>query len=286
MDLSEGRTSRNVEDRRGRSVPGGLKLGGCGTLIVALVLLVFFGKDSLPLLESLGEMSLPESDSRVGVPGDAVGGDSASEFVSKVLADTEDTWAELFRLHGGNYQVPTLVLFDRRVESACGFGSAAVGPFYCPGDDSIYLDLSFFAELERLGGTGDFAQAYVLAHEVGHHVQNQLGIFDLADRIKTQLPGRENEVSMRLELQADCLAGVWAHHGHRARGILEPGDLEEGLTAAAAIGDDRLSRMTGGTITPDSFTHGTSSQRAAWLKRGLEQGTIDACNTFSSTSFQ
>jgi len=259
-------------------MPGNLKLGGCGSLLVILVLVLFFGPDSLQLLNSIEETS-PNTGYVDNQPNRNLPADEATEFISRVLANTEDTWHELFRAGSLTYQQPTLVLFSGMVESACGFQSAAVGPFYCPGDRKIYLDLTFFDELARLGGRGDFAQAYVLAHEVGHHVQNQLGYFDLAEPLKRRSPAQANAISVRLELQADCLAGVWAHHGDRLQQILEPGDLEEGLTTAAAIGDDRLSRMSGNVIAPESFTHGSSRDRVEWLRRGLETGDPQACDT-------
>jgi predicted metalloprotease len=203
-----------------------------------------------------------------------------AQFVSVVLADTEDTWREIFKDLGKQYGEPKLVLFSGSVQSACGSASTAVGPFYCPSDQKLYLDLTFFRALrEKLGAPGDFAQAYVIAHEVGHHVQNLLGLGQLRQ-------GRQgtggNSVSVRRELQADCLAGVWAHHAEQARKILEPGDLEEAVRAAAAVGDDRLQRQSQGTVVPDSFTHGSSAQRVGWLKRGLEGGDVAGCDTFAA----
>jgi len=249
--------------------------------LTILILVFFFGPDSLQLLDSVEQVSVPEAGYSDRQPDRNAPADAGTEFISKVLADTEDTWTELFRSGGLDYQQPKLVLFSGMVESACGYQSAAVGPFYCPGDQKVYLDLAFFDELSRLGGRGDFAQAYVLAHEVGHHVQNQLGYFELAERLKRRSPSQANAVSVRLELQADCLAGVWAHHGNRLRQIMEPGDLEEGLTTAGAIGDDRLSRMSGNMIAPESFTHGSSRDRTEWLGRGLETGDPKACDTFA-----
>jgi predicted metalloprotease len=208
------------------------------------------------------------------------------EFVSVVLADTEDTWHELFRESGGAYREPKLVLFSGAVDSACGFAQAAMGPFYCPADQKVYIDLSFFADLRRrFGAPGDFAQAYVIAHEVGHHVQALLGISDEVRAARRELGEAEgNRLLVRQELQADCLAGVWAHHAHRARNVLERGDVEEALGAAAAIGDDRLQKRSRGHATPDSFTHGSSAQRTRWFKFGLDHGSLEACDTFKATT--
>jgi len=206
--------------------------------------------------------------------------DEQADFISVVLADTEDTWTSIFRQQGGQYVPPGLVLFSDMVRSACGFNSAAVGPFYCPPDRKVYIDLSFFRDLSRMGGNGDFARAYVLAHEVGHHVQNLLGISEKVQSMQSRMRETEaNALSVRLELQADCFAGVWAYHADQ-RQILESGDIEEGLAAAAAVGDDRLMKMSGRAVSPASFTHGTSEQRASWLKRGLSAGNLQACDTF------
>jgi predicted metalloprotease len=207
------------------------------------------------------------------------------DFVSVVLADTEDTWSRLFAQGGSSYRAPRLVLFYDLVESACGFGEAAMGPFYCPADRSVYLDLGFFREMsERFGAPGDFAAAYVVAHEIGHHVQNLLGVSDqvLAAQARARDAQASNALSVRLELQADCLAGVWGHHAAAGRDLLEPGDVEEGLRAAAAIGDDRIQRMAGGGVSPESWTHGSSAQRAEWLRRGLRDGSVESCDTFSA----
>jgi predicted metalloprotease len=207
-----------------------------------------------------------------------------AEFVSVVLADTEDTWDALFREMGRTYQQPTLVLFSGAVDSACGMASAAVGPFYCPMDQKVYIDLSFYSDLKnRFGAPGDFAQAYVIAHEVGHHVQNLLGIAEKVNSLRSRTSESEsNRLSVMMELQADCLAGVWAHHADRARQILETGDIEEALNAASMIGDDRMQRRSGGYVSPDSFTHGSSSQRVRWFRRGLESGSLGQCNTFQA----
>ncbi|MEZ5331101.1 MAG: neutral zinc metallopeptidase [Thermoanaerobaculia bacterium] len=278
--------SSNVEDRRGRA-PMGLPMGrgglGCGGLILVLAIAYFLGVDPQALLQVVGESSsveqpLPGS-TPTGAPQDELG-----RFASVVLADTEETWSGLFARMGGSYREPTLVLFTQAVRSGCGFASAATGPFYCPADGKVYLDLGFFQELDRrLGAPGDFAQAYVIAHEIGHHVQNLLGISDRVSQAQ-QSSSREqgNALSVRLELQADCLAGVWAYHAHHERQLLEPGDVEEGLRAAAAIGDDTLQKQAQGYTVPETWTHGSSDQRVRWLRRGLESGDPDACQTFGS----
>ena len=213
------------------------------------------------------------------------GNDESAQFVSAILADTEDTWTTIFPRMGMQYQAPKLVLFSDQVSSACGYNSAATGPFYCPGDRKVYLDLGFFRELDRLGAPGDFAQAYVIGHEVGHHVQNLLGIsgkvHDLQNRSGTT---QANALSVLLELQADCFAGVWAHYADKYRSLLEPGDVDEGLRAASAIGDDRLLKRAGKRISPESFTHGSSEQRTFWLRKGLESGDIATCDTFSAAA--
>jgi hypothetical protein len=243
--------------------------GGLATLVV-LAIALLTGMDPREILQST-----PSADT--GQPaGPPPADDPEAQFVSVILADTEDTWNELFAAHGTDYQEPTLVLFSGAVQSACGFNSAAVGPFYCPADRQVYIDLSFFDQLaRRFGAPGDFAQAYVIAHEVGHHVQNLLGISDQVHAARLRSSEREaNRLSVALELQADCLAGVWGYH---ARDILEPGDIEEGLRAAAAIGDDAIQRQATGTIRPESWTHGSSEQRVEWLRRGLASGDPDAC---------
>jgi predicted metalloprotease len=277
MRWRTGRRSTNVEDRRGRRLGGGLKLGGGATLLI-IVLALFLGQDPLQFLETAGEFSVPApaTDQAAGIT------DEQADFISVVLGDTEDTWTYLFEQEGRQYAPPTLVLFSDAVQSACGFNSAAVGPFYCPPDHKVYIDLSFFRDLSRLGGQGDFARAYVLAHEVGHHVQNLLGVSDQVNALQSRVTqAQANALSVRLELQADCLAGVWAHHADRQRQILETGDIEEALATAAAIGDDRLLKMSGRAVTPESFTHGTSEQRARWLRAGLSSGNLQTCDTFS-----
>jgi predicted metalloprotease len=208
--------------------------------------------------------------------------DEQSQFVAVVLADTEDTWNAVFRNAGRQYQEPTLVLFSGSVRSACGFAQAAMGPFYCPADQKVYIDLSFYSDLKnRFRAPGDFAQAYVIAHEVGHHVQTLLGVSEQVQRKKARLSKVEaNQLSVRQELQADCLAGIWAHHADRTRNLLERGDIEEGLNAASAIGDDRMQKQSQGYVTPESFTHGSSAQRVKWFKRGYQTGDVNACDTF------
>ena len=270
MRWDMGRRSDNIEDRRGMGIP--IVGGGIGTVVI-LLLALFFGFDPSSILPT-GPSAPPVAPNQSP---SASGGDPVRDFVSVVLADTEDTWRAIFRDLGTQYREPKLVLFTGAVQSACGSASAAVGPFYCPSDQKLYLDLSFFRALrDRLGAPGDFAQAYVIAHEVGHHVQNLLGL----GQIRGGRGAGDNNVSVRRELQADCLAGVWAHHAEQARKILEPGDLEEAIRAAAAIGDDRLQRQSQGTVVPDSFTHGTSAQRVRWLRAGLESGDVARCDTF------
>jgi hypothetical protein len=269
-----------VEDRRGLSLGGGAGLG-CGGLLLLLVLSLITGVNPLELLNQVQQ---PETGG-YSEPGRTAPdqNDEMSQFVRTVLADTETTWHEIFEQMGRRYQEPTLVLFSDRVSSACGLSSSAVGPFYCPGDQKVYLDMSFFRQLDQqFGAPGDFAQAYVIAHEVGHHVQNLLGISDQVHYRRQQSSRAEaNELSVRLELQADCLAGVWGYHANRSRQMLETGDLEEGLNAAAAIGDDVLQRRMGGDVAPESWTHGSSQMRVEWFRRGLQSGSPSVCDTFS-----
>lgn len=280
MRWESGRRSDNVEDRRGLRVTRGVAGGGLGTLVLVLIGL-YFGVDPSTILNTIpsgGGSSVEQSN----VPRPAAE-DALADFVSVVLADTEDTWGALFREKGRSYEAPKLVLFTDNVESACGLAGAATGPFYCPADHKLYLDLSFFGELgRRFGAPGDFAQAYVVAHEVGHHVQNLLGIEGKVRAARGRAGGREaNLLSVRLELQADCFAGVWGNRADRVRRLLDPGDLEEALRAAAAIGDDRLQRETRGRAVPDSFTHGTSAQRVSWFRRGFATGDLTRCDTFA-----
>jgi predicted metalloprotease len=269
-----GRTgSANVEDRRGMRMPGGMVGGGAG-LIIAIIAALIFGVDPGAILNQAPVVQDQAQTSPAG--------DEASEFVSVILADTERTWNDLLAQRGIDYPEPTLVLFSGAVQSACGMAGSAVGPFYCPNDQQVYLDTSFFTDLsERFGAPGDFAQAYVIAHEVGHHVQNVLGVFEQTRPLQERAPGEEaNAIQVRVELQADCLAGVWAHHAQSQQDFLEWGDVEEGLGAASAIGDDRLQRQTQGHVVPESFTHGSSEQRVRWFRTGLEAGRVEACDTF------
>ena len=258
---------------------------GCGGIILVIVIAVVTGQDPQQLMDMLGQSQVMVDERPAPGPGSPAGTpDPLGAFASTVLADTEDTWNALLPRMGQRYQEPTLVLFSNAVRSACGFGSAATGPFYCPADGKLYLDLDFLSEMDRrLGAPGDFAQAYVIAHEVGHHVQNLLGISDAVRQAQRQQSSQRevNALSVRLELQADCLAGVWGHHAHQRR-LLEPGDVEEGLRAAAAIGDDRLQRQAGRYTSPESWTHGSSEQRVSWLRRGLSSGDPDVCDTFGS----
>ena len=276
------RESSNIEDRRGMSPArvgsvGGLGIGG---IVLVLAVSYFTGTNPLTLInmlsgvQSMTESSAPSEPAPTGAPSDQLG-----KFASVVLADTETTWKQLL---GPEYEEPRLVLFTGAVRSACGTTSSAVGPFYCPGDHKVYLDLTFFNEMaQRLGAPGDFAQAYVIAHEVGHHVQNLTGVAEKITRLQRQASEKDaNALSVRMELQADCFAGVWGHHANRTRNLIEPGDFEEGLKAAAAIGDDRLQKMGQGYVQPESWTHGSSDQRMTWLRRGLESGDPNRCNTF------
>lgn len=281
MRWRNNRESDNVEDRRGLRAAPTLAGGGIGTVVLLLVAW-YFGIDPSMLLQGGSSSGALNPQSVQISPAD----DETRKFVSVVLADTEDTWHDLFRRMGGTYQEPKLVLFSGAVQSACGFAQAAVGPFYCPGDHKVYIDLGFFDELKnRFRAPGDFAQAYVIAHEIGHHVQNLLGISGKVESLRRGASAAEsNALSVRLELQADCFAGVWAHHAHKARQILETGDVEEGLNAASAIGDDRLQKQARGHVTPDSFTHGSSAQRVRWFKRGIAGGDLRQCDTFNAGS--
>lgn len=288
MRLDDGRESRHIEDRRGSG--SGMPLGGrsigIGTLVLALVAM-YLGVDPRLVLESGGGPA-PTQQNAPGPAALQASADPAEEalahFVSRVLADTEDTWSELFaRSATTAYRPPTLVLYRGGTRTACGMGQAAMGPFYCPGDEKVYLDLSFYQALQsRFRAPGDFAQAYVLAHEVGHHVQHLLGI---ADKVRQAQSGgdtrRANALQVRMELQADCFAGLWAHHAQRSRQILEAGDVDEALAAAAAIGDDALQQQARGYVVPESFTHGSAAQRVRWFSRGLEQGRLKHCDTFA-----
>ena len=278
------RESTNVEDRRGRGPAMRTGAGiGCGGLLLVLVLAFATGQDPLQLLQVFQATEVQVPGAAPGIPGDAAPpGDELGRFASVVLADLEETWSGIFTQAGVRYRPPTLVLYSGAVQSACGMSSAATGPFYCPADERVYIDLSFFEELDRrFGAPGDFAQAYVIAHEVGHHVQNLLGISEKVQSAQARSASdREaNRYSVALELQADCLAGVWAYHAHHERQLLEPGDVDEGLASAAAIGDDRMQRRATGTVQPETWTHGSSEQRVAWLQRGLRSGDPDICET-------
>ncbi len=292
MKWEGNRESDNVEDRRdegggGSGFGGGGLLGGrsigIGTLVVALLGGWVLGINPLTLLGLLSS----QGDAPVQVEAPAPrppADDRLARFVSTVLADTEDVWSSVFSERGGSYQAPRLVLFRGATRTACGQGQTAMGPFYCPGDQKVYIDLGLYETLKnRLGAPGDFAQAYVIAHEVGHHVQHLLGISGKVEQMRGRVSQSEqNALSVRLELQADCLAGVWANHANNARQILEHGDVAEAMNAAARIGDDALQRAAGGAVVPDSFTHGTSAQRQRWFDNGLKTGSVKACDTFST----
>ena len=285
MRWQDGRRSTNVEDRRGSRIPGRVKGGSIGILLLALVGM-YFGIDPSIIL-NMGESVQVSQPGQSGAPVEQTEEDrQLAEFVSVVLADTEDVWKEQFRAAGQTYAEPNLVLFSGAVQSACGFAEAAMGPFYCPGDGKVYIDLSFYRELKRnMNAPGDFAQAYVIAHEVGHHVQNLLGLSRQMESMRRQVSKTEyNRLSVKMELQADCFAGLWAHHAHRARQVVEPGDIDEALNAASQIGDDRLQKQQRGYVTPDSFTHGTSAQRVSWFQRGYQPGRFDNCDTFNAAS--
>jgi uncharacterized protein len=289
------RQSENVEDRRGEGGGGGggrMRIGGrgvgVGTIVVALVAGWIFGINPLTVLGLLsgdgGSISAPTQQQAPAQrpPAD----DKAAAFISTILADTEDVWSKVLASSGSRYEAPRLVLFSGRTPTACGGGDAAMGPFYCPGDRKVYIDLQFFETLRaRLGAPGDFAQAYVVAHEVGHHIQQMMGITAKVDGMRGRISeAQSNALSVRVELQADCLAGVWAHHSQKGKNWLEQGDLEEAMNAAAKIGDDALQRKSQGTVVPESFTHGSSEQRMRWFQRGYQGGKVAECNTFEARS--
>ena len=287
MKWEGNRESDNVEDRRGSGggfpIPGGRGIG-IGTIVIALLGGWRLGVNPLTLLGLLSGGGVPPAQEQQAPAQRPPADDRLARFVSTVLADTEDVWHGVFRQAGGSYQEPRLVLFRGATPTACGTGQAAMGPFYCPADQKVYIDLGFYETLQsRLGAPGDFAQAYVIAHEVGHHVQNLLGISAKVDQMRGRVSQAEyNRLSVRLELQADCFAGVWAHHAQNARQILEQGDVEEAMNAAAQIGDDALQRSSGGAVVPESFTHGTSAQRQRWFHTGMQQGSLKACDTFAA----
>lgn len=278
MRWGSGRSS-NIEDRRGMSM-GKLAGGGIGTIVIALIAM-YFGVDPSVILNQANNLA-PEQQTQTQFSPEE---ERLKEFMSVVLADTEDVWGGLFSSAGKSYEQPKLVLFSGAVQSGCGAAQSAMGPFYCPADRKMYLDMSFFNELsKRLDAPGDFAQAYVVAHEVGHHVQNLMGI---AKRVHSaqQGGGREaNALQVRMELQADCFAGVWAHHANKKRQILEPGDTEEALAAASGVGDDRLQQKSRGYVVPESFTHGSSAQRMRWFSTGMQHGDPAQCDTFNTTN--
>ena len=288
MKWEKGRRSSNVEDRRGVSGGGGMGAGigrlGFGGVAIVVVVGLLLGKNPLEMLGLLAQMQGdPGAGQTQQGPAPAPVDDQASQFVGAILGDTEDVWTKEFAASGSTYQPPALVLFSDSVQSACGGATAAVGPFYCPADRKVYLDTSFFAQMRsQLGGGGDFAEAYVIAHEVGHHIQTLTGVSAKvnAERQRGSVKGAEG-LLVRQELQADCYAGVWAHHGQKRNSWMEPGDIEEALSTATAIGDDRLQKQSTGTVVPDSFSHGSSEQRVRWFRRGFDGGDARQCDTFS-----
>lgn len=289
------RESDQIEDRRSGGAGGGLGGGGLrmpvgrrgvglGTVAIALVAGWIFGINPMTILGIIGGIDAGPTVTRESAPAGPVQRDEATRFVSTVLASTEDVWEEAFRSAGAQYQKPVLVLYRGATRSACGLGQAEMGPFYCPGDRKVYLDLNFFDVMrQRLGAPGDFAQAYVVAHEVGHHVQHLMGITDKVDAARRRMSeAQANALSVRLELQADCLAGIWAHSSQQAKGWIENGDLQEALNAASQIGDDTLQRNAGGAVAPENFTHGSSAQRVRWFQKGYQSGQVKDCNTFEA----
>lgn len=298
MRWKGGRRSSNIEDQRsdsggfGRSgggfrIGGGKKKGGIGIIVIAVIVLIMGGDPStiLNMLLGGGGASIPTQTQQIpNSRSTPAPNDEMADFVSVVLADTEDTWIPLFQQMGKQYQQPRLVLFRNSVRSACGLAQSAMGPFYCPADQKVYIDLSFYDELKHaFGAPGDFAQAYVIAHEVGHHVQQQFGILQKVHQMQQGMPKvQANALSIKLELQADCLAGIWAHHANRVRQVVEPGDIDEAMNAASKIGDDAIQKRSQGYVVPDSFTHGTSAQRVKWFREGFGSGQVESCNTFKS----
>ncbi len=283
MRLDDQSASNNVEDRRGGGGGVGRGTVGVGTVVLALAASYFFGIDPSVIMGLSSNSSRPSANQPAQKP---PASDEMATFVSKVLGSTEQTWQQVFSDAGRRYQDPKLVLFTGATPTACGTGRSAMGPFYCPADQKVYIDLAFYRDLrDRFHAPGEFAQAYVIAHEVGHHVQNLLGISDKVSAAQQRSSqAKANALSVRLELQADCFAGVWGHRADSMKKMLEPGEIEQALTAASAIGDDRLQKQSQGQIVPESFTHGTSAQRVRWFKRGMESGDIRQCDTFSVTA--
>jgi predicted metalloprotease len=278
-----GRRSDNVEDRRGGGVSAPVVGGGIGAVVLSLIVALLGGDPSVIWQQSGSQNNPPVNQPQTR---NSSANDQMADFVSVVLADTEDTWSQYFRANGSRYVEPKLVLYTGAVQSACGYARSAVGPFYCPADQKVYIDLSFYRDLKnKFQAPGDFAQAYVIAHEVGHHVQNLLGISDKVRGLQSRASQAEaNQLSVRLELQADCFAGVWANQAQRSRQVLEQGDIEEALNAASSIGDDRLQQQSKGYIVPESFTHGSSAQRVRWFKQGIQTGDPKLCNTFAKAN--
>lgn len=273
------RQSRNVEDRRGMTRGRGMAVGGIGSIIMALIAVFVLGKDPVQVLSQMTSQS-GGGGQRAAQPRSAEE-NQAAEFVSVTLADTEEVWHALFQQAGERYKEPGLVLFTGSTNTACGFGQAATGPFYCPGDQKVYIDLSFLGQLQRMGAKGDFSVAYVIAHEVGHHVQTITGLSrQVRAAQQNASKAQQNALQVRMELQADCYAGVWAHQTDKRFNSLEPGDIREALSAAAAVGDDTIQRQSGGRVRPESFTHGSAEQRMDWFQRGYRSGAINSCNTF------
>ena len=299
MRLDDERESGNVDDERGAGgggFAGGFsgmpfRIGGIGAVVV-IVGGLLLGVSPQTIFAILGgggstqtvQPAAPPSQAQIGSSQPGTVEDPQRRFVRQILASTEDVWGAQFQAAGRTYHDPSLVLFTGQYPSACGAADTATGPFYCPGDGRVYLDLGFFAELQgKLGATGDFARAYVIAHEIGHHVQDELGLMARTDNLRQTLDAAgRNALSVKIELQADCYAGIWANHADAAAHILQPGDIEAGLNAAAAVGDDRLQRMARGTVSPESFTHGSSAQRASWFRRGYQSGALQACDTFAA----
>ncbi len=278
MRWAKGRRSTNIEDRRRGGPRIGRGVGGLGA-IIAVIAVFLLGGDPRTVLDLVGGGGQLGGQQQIETSPEE---EQVKDFLAVVLADTEDTWGPIFQNAGSTYQPPSLVLYRNATPTACGQGQAAAGPFYCPADQKLYLDLSFLGEMKRMGAEGDFALAYVIAHEVGHHIQTLVGS---ARDVRQMQAGasqiESNQLQVSMELQADCYAGIWAHHAQRQRQILEPGDIEEGIRAAAAVGDDHLQRLAGRRIVPEAFTHGSSQQRMTWLKRGLDTGSLQACDTFN-----